>query len=158
MSAEATPQSGSRIVVGVDGSSSSLQALRWAMQQARRTGDEVHAVISWMPPTTYGWALGTPDIDWPANARQVLDDALASTVTAEEAAGMHRHVIRGHPAQALLDAADGAELLVVGSRGHGGFGGMLLGSVSQHVIAHSPCPVVVIRDADGPRSENAAPR
>jgi len=53
-------------------------------------------------------------------------------------------VVRAHPAQALLDAAAGADLLVVGCRGHGGFTGMLLGSTSQHVVAHAPCPVLVV--------------
>ena len=58
---------------------------------------------------------------------------------------MRRHVAEGHPAGVLLAQVEGADMLVVGSRGHGGFTGMLLGSVSQHVVAHAPCPVVVVR-------------
>lgn len=136
----------STIVVGVDGSPSSEQALRWAAQQAHLTGGELHAVISWALPTAYGW--GVPlEYDWQDNARSIFGKTLDETLDEIEAARVHRHVIEGHPARALLDAAY-ADLLVVGSRGHGGFSGMLLGSVSQHVIAHAPCPVVVIpRDA-----------
>jgi nucleotide-binding universal stress UspA family protein len=61
---------------------------------------------------------------------------------------VHRHVREGHPAQVLLDAGETAELLVVGNRGHGGFSGMLLGSVSQYLVTHAHCPVVVVRDAE----------
>ncbi|MCW2696288.1 MAG: UspA domain protein [Modestobacter sp.] len=138
-------QAPSKIVVGVDGSPSSSQALRWAAQQAHLTGAELHAVTSWAPPTTYGWEFAAPDFDWQDNARSTLAGALDETLGETGAAGVHRHVVEGHPARALLDAAAGAELLVVGSRGHGGFSGMLIGSVSQHVIAHAPCPVVVVR-------------
>jgi nucleotide-binding universal stress UspA family protein len=104
----------------------------------------VHAVISWALPTTYGWGVAL-EYDWQDNARSILDKALGEALGEVEAARVHRHVIEGHPARALLDAATDADLLVVGSRGHGGFNGMLLGSVSQHVIAHAPCPVVVVR-------------
>lgn len=94
---EAHDRNGHRIVAGVDGSPSSLEALRWTVGQAELTGSTVDAVVE------------------------------------------------GHPAEALLDAADGADLLVVGSRGRGGFASALLGSVSQHVTHHARCPVVVIR-------------
>jgi len=132
------------IVVGVDGSPSSEQALRWAARQAHLTGGELHAVISWALPTTYEWGV-PPEYHWQDNARSTLDKALGQALNEIEAARVHRHVIEGHPARALLDAAADADLLVVGSRGHGGFSGMLLGSVGQHVIAHASCPVVVIR-------------
>jgi nucleotide-binding universal stress UspA family protein len=136
--------SNGKIVVGVDGSPASAQALRWAVGQGRLTGGEVHAVISWLPPTVYDWGPAISDIDWAKDSRRALDDTIADTLDPDDAAKVQRHVIQGHPAQALTDAADDADLLVVGSRGHGGFTGMLLGSVSHHVIAHAPCPVVVI--------------
>lgn len=143
-SAENTISRG-RIVVGVDGSPSSEQALRWAAEQARRTGEEVHAVIAWEYPANYG---GAPisDIDWAADSRGALQKAVANAVDEADAQRVVQHVVHAHPAQALLDAAAGADLLVVGCRGYGGFAGMLLGSVSQHVVAHSPCPVVVLHE------------
>ena len=134
-----------RIVVGIDGSPSSAQALRWAVGLARFTGDEVHAVIGWAPPTSYGWGPVVEDIDWQENARSVLAQSVKGALGGADADHVRQDVVRGHPAQVLVDAAADADLLVVGSRGHGGFAGMLLGSVSQHVAAHAHCPVAVIR-------------
>jgi nucleotide-binding universal stress UspA family protein len=131
-----------RIVVGVDGSDASIEAVHWAVRYAELVGAEVEAVTTWTFPATSGIALDT--IDWEQNARDILDAALA---TALPAGSDHviRTIVEDHPAAALVDAAKGAALLVVGSRGHGAFAGMLLGSVSQHVAAHAPCPVVVVR-------------
>jgi nucleotide-binding universal stress UspA family protein len=131
------------IVVGVDGSESSVGALRWAVHQALLTGDAVHAVTSWALPTTYGY-MPVVEFDWAKNAGTILDHALTSALGDSGAKDVCRHVVEGHPALALLDAAAEATLLVVGNRGHGGFVGMLLGSVSQHVVCHAPCPVVVV--------------
>jgi nucleotide-binding universal stress UspA family protein len=78
-------------------------------------------------------------------ASESLDKAVAAARQADEAVEIRLHVVEQSPAQALLAAAKGAELLVVGSRGHGGFAGMLLGSVSQHCVQHAPCPVLVMR-------------
>lgn len=134
-----------RIVAGVDGSSASIDALRWAVRQASLTGAIVEAVISWQYPVAYGGEyLIDADVDWPSNARAVLDTALDEALGTQTAPISHK-VIEGHPAKVLVDAAAGADLLVVGSRGHGGFAGLLLGSVSEHVAAHAPCPVLVIR-------------
>ncbi len=132
-----------RIVVGVDGSPASVDALKWAIRQAALTGAAVEAVLAWQYPMAYGGYPGSGDIDWPANARTALDTALAEAVDSN--AAVSRRVVEGHPAQVLIDAAAGADLLVVGSRGRGGFVGMLLGSVSEHVSAHAPCPVLVVR-------------
>jgi nucleotide-binding universal stress UspA family protein len=133
-----------RIVVGVDGSAASMDALRWASRQAALTGAAVEAVISWQYPVV---ARGYPmsvDVDWQSNARTALDAAVDEILGAE-AASVARNVVEGHPAQVLLEAATGADLLVVGGRGHGGFAGMILGSVSAHVVAHASCPVLVVR-------------
>lgn len=136
-----------RIVVGVDGSPSSLQALRWAVKQGRRTGAEVHAVAAWTPPTVYAWGPGVAqDVEWSEDCATGLEQSIKEALDAEDADRVQRHVVRAHPAQALLDAAAGADVLVVGCRGHGGFSGMLLGSVSQHVVAHAPCPVLVVHE------------
>jgi nucleotide-binding universal stress UspA family protein len=132
-----------RIVVGVDGSDASLDALRWALRQAQLTNSELAAVSSWYYPSQIAEFVAD-DIDWGARARSLLDEALAS-VDAEGDVTVTRTTAQGHPAQVLCDASKDADLLVVGSRGHGGFAGMMLGSVSVHVSAHADCPVVVVR-------------
>jgi len=134
-----------RIVVGVDGSPSSKAALAWAIGQAKLTGAVVEAVTAWDYPATYGYAAAVVDVDWEGLAAQVLRDAVAEV--APDAAAIMQRVSEGNAAQVLLDASAGADLLVVGSRGHGGFVEALLGSVSQHMVHHATCPVVVIRDS-----------
>jgi nucleotide-binding universal stress UspA family protein len=131
-----------RIVVGVDGSPESELALRWAAQQARLTGRELHAVIAWRVPVTYSVTVG-PEHDWAADSQHALDAAVARALGEQDAAGVVHDVVEDYPAGALLRAAEDADLLVVGCRGRGGFTGMLLGSVSRHVAVHAPCPVVV---------------
>jgi nucleotide-binding universal stress UspA family protein len=136
-----------RIVVGVDGSPSSVHALEWAIHQAELTGDVIDAVHAWHFPNDYGMPVADVP-DFAGLAAEILDKAIAEArnATHESAPAEIRPVVlEGNPAQALLDMAKGADLLVVGSRGHGGFTGALLGSVSQHVVHHSPCPVVVVR-------------
>ncbi|MFI9785348.1 universal stress protein [Kitasatospora sp. NPDC051984] len=137
-----------RIVVGVDGSESSRAALRWAVRQAALTGAVVEAVITWEFPAIYGWGMTLTDADFTTAAEQTL-----AQVTEEEKDPAHpveisRRVERGNAARVLLDAAKGAELLVIGSRGHGGFTGAMLGSVGQHCVHHATCPVVVVRDTE----------
>jgi nucleotide-binding universal stress UspA family protein len=144
-----TPGTPGKIVVGVDGSPSSVQALRWAARQAELTGAELHAVTAWHMPTTYGWIPPVADIDWVGNARACLGDAIRDALEDTRAGHVRRHVVEGSPVRALLSVAADADLLVVGSRGHGEFAGMLLGSVAQHVVAHGPCPVLVVRTAAG---------
>jgi nucleotide-binding universal stress UspA family protein len=144
----ADPASG-RIVVGLDGSPSSEEALRWALHQAALTGWPVEAVIAWELPPYFGYAPGS-EIDFRGEAAEVLEASVRAVVGAEGDVPVSRLVLRGHPARVLLDASDGARLLVVGSRGRGGFAGMLLGSVSQHVIAQATCPVVVLHDRGVP--------
>ncbi|MDQ2846368.1 MAG: universal stress protein [Actinomycetota bacterium] len=135
-----------RIVVGVDGSSASIDALKWAIRQASLTGAVMEAVIGWQYPTVYGGYPLADTTDWPSNAKGILDTAVDEAIGAGNTQ-IARKVVEGHPAQVLMDAAAGAGLLVVGSRGHGGFTGMLLGSVSAHVATHAPCPVLVVRHA-----------
>lgn len=142
----------SRIVVGVDGSAASVDALKWAIRYAELTGGQVEAVTSWAVPDAagagFGAGLEAVSIDWPGIATDSQEGALAQALPGGSGS-IKRSVVFDHPAAALLAAAEGADLLVVGSRGHGGFVGMMLGSVSAHVVAHAPCPVLVIRhDAD----------
>jgi nucleotide-binding universal stress UspA family protein len=100
----------------------------------------LHAVIAWSIPSFYGYVAVIDDIDWAQDARSAVEQAVNNTIEPGAAEHVHQHVIEGHPAPVLLDAARDAELLVVGSRGHGGFTGTLLGSVSQHLITHAHCP------------------
>jgi nucleotide-binding universal stress UspA family protein len=134
-----------QIVVGVDGSPSSAEALRWAVNQARLTGQMVQAVIAWEFPPFSGLPPLGEEVDWADVGRAILGKAVHSALAERDARGVNQHVARGGPAQVLLDAARGADLLVVGCRGYGGFSGLLLGSVSQHVVTHAACPVVVVR-------------
>lgn len=134
------------ILVGVDGSSSSAAALRWAAGQARRTGARVQAVAAWEYPTYYAMAGAFPYEDLAVSTGKMLDEAVHAVVgdtapDVEILAG----VVPGNPAQVLIDASAHAALLVVGSRGHGAFAGTLLGSVSQRCVHHAHCPVVVVR-------------
>lgn len=147
--AEPTAEDDARIVVGVDGSPSSNVALRWAVRQARLTGARVEAVTAWQFPTYYGWDLLPDSADVESTARSMLEEAIAGVTTLAPGVKIQPTVRQGNPAQVLLDDAKGAELLVVGSRGHGGFTEALLGSVGQHCVHHATCPVVVIRDGTG---------
>lgn len=135
-----------RVVVGIDGSDASLDALRWALRQAQLTNSELEAVTTWNIPNQYA-ELVADEINWDGNARSLLEDSLAA-IGNEGDVKIIRTVAEGHPAAVLTAATMDADLLVVGSRGHGGFAGMLLGSVSVHVSAHAHCPVVVIRHQD----------
>ena len=134
-----------RIIVGVDGSPASIEAIRWGAGQAALTGSKLVAVTAWSIPASYGVAFGGEDaIDWKSNATQALDEALTEAL-GDSASTVERVVDQGHPAYLLTEASKDADLVIVGSRGHGGFTGLVLGSVSQHVVAHADCPVVVIR-------------
>jgi nucleotide-binding universal stress UspA family protein len=134
------------IVVGVDGSRASHQALRWAAAEAGRRGAALDVVHAWMTP----YPLNPPDYftdpaPFQARGAEVLERALASLTLPEPAPTEVRPVlVQEYPSTALLQAAEGAALLVVGSRGRGGFSGLLLGSVSQNCVQHAPCPVAVI--------------
>lgn len=141
-----------RIVVGVDGSPSSKAALAWAVEQARLTGASVEAVIAWHYPVMVGGQPFAPiaaidSADFGEFATQVLSEAIGATVEPDGPVKVSSVVREGNAAQVLLEAAKGADLLVVGSRGHGGFTEALLGSVSQACVHHARCPVVIIRAA-----------
>jgi nucleotide-binding universal stress UspA family protein len=144
-----------RIVVGVDGTASSKAALGWAVQRAKLTDATVEAVIAWHYPTAFGGAPFGPigsvmDTDFAGTAAGVLSEAISDTVDPANPVKVSSAVREGIASQILLDAADGAEMLVVGSRGHGGFTEALLGSVSQVCVHHARCPVVVVR---GPKDQ-----
>ena len=146
-SADGTATTRRRIVAGVDGSEASLAALRWAARQAELTGAPLEIVSAWERPVSLlGWETPLPDGYDPAGeARRQLDKAVAAVLTPGDATEARRSVIEGHPAAVLEALSETADLVVVGSHGHGEFAGMLLGSVSEHCITRCHCPVVVTR-------------
>lgn len=142
-------QSGSgRIVVGIDGSPPSLEALSWAARQAELTGAGLEVVMCWEWPSSYGWAMPVPDdFDPEGDMRRTLETALAPLRGAHPGITVDGRVTQGHPAPILVEASKGADLLVVGNRGHGQFVGMVIGSVSEYCAQHAHCPVLVHRSA-----------
>ncbi|MFF1909578.1 universal stress protein [Kitasatospora sp. NPDC058218] len=143
-----------RIVVGVDGSPASERALRWAVDYAKLVGGGVQAIAAWEYPAFYGWSgLAVPPAEGfnPEElAGRTLSETVAKVVGDDAGVRITEAVMPGNAAQALLEAAAGAALVVVGSRGLGGFSGALLGSVSRHLTEHAPCPVVVVREQQAP--------
>lgn len=133
------------IVVGVDGSELSEAALRWAVGQARLTGAEVHAVMAWNVPVSIYLSPVAGEERYEREAEEVMDTVLRAVAEEARNVPVTKRMVGKHPSQALVRAADGAELLVVGSHGHGGFPGMHLGSVATYCVHHAPCPVLVYR-------------
>jgi nucleotide-binding universal stress UspA family protein len=134
------------VVVGVDGSPASYEALRWAVRHARLIGATVDAVAAYDVPGAVGWSAPAVDAEFDEKqARQALSDELRTVLPQGGEVPMVEHVVRGNPARILIGASTGAELLVVGSRGRGGFASLLLGSVSQQCAVHASCPVVIVR-------------
>lgn len=143
MSTQSLPAPG-RVVVGVDGSSSSVAALRWAARVGGALGLEIDAITSWEYPAGYGLAGAVGGWNPEVDAGTVLARTVDTAFDGAGLEGLRTHVRRGQPAPVLLEASHHAELLVVGSRGHGGFAGLLLGSVSAQCAEHAGCPVVVV--------------
>lgn len=148
-----TTESTDRIVVGVDGSQPSKHALQWAAFIAAATGTSIEAIAVWRMPATAagpGWA------DVPVEWDKTKDTGTQLHAALVEAFGQHfppklTAVVReGNAAKVLIDASAGARMLIVGSRGHGGFIGLLLGSVSHTCTAHASCPVLVVRGESPP--------
>ena len=139
-----------RIVVGVDGSLPSREALRWAAHFATIFGARLEAVIAWEYPASYGWAGLAPEWDPAQDMREVLNDTMRAVFGDQPPRGVQLLVREGGAAKVLLEACKGAVMLVVGSRGHGGFSGLLLGSVSANVAEHAPCPVFIVHGGQLP--------
>jgi len=141
-----------RIVVGVDGSNNSRAALEWAYDEAAHHGAILTVVNAWHPPSLpmappYGHL---PPEDYESQPRTdalaLLEQFTSELVPKSPAVDVRTSVVEGkHAAEVLIERSEEADLLVVGSRGHGGFVGMLLGSVTQHLVAHANCPVVIVR-------------
>jgi nucleotide-binding universal stress UspA family protein len=146
-----------KIVVGVDGSPGAARALEWAAAEAGLRKATLHVVHAWMVPLVDAipdaWVIGSPTIGpteeevyvhLAAAARKVLDEALDRARGLEPGLELVGELLEMRAAPALIEASADAELLVVGSRGRGGFTGLLLGSVSAQSVHHAPCPVVIV--------------
>ena len=138
------------IVVGVDGSKCSHSALRFALEEARIRKAKLRLVVVWhVPLAAYGagWAPPPPHLteDSEAAAKEVLEEALGVVKEDDDSVEIEPVVREGQPANVLVEASAEAELLVVGSRGRGGFRELLLGSVSQQCAHHARCPVTIVR-------------
>lgn len=138
-----------KVVVGVDGSKSSLMALEWAANYAEVMKLKVRAVSAYHYPVDYGYAYTLPaDVDFAADAKTELLATISDEKKKHPNVEFEAEIVNAPPAQALIEDSEHAALLVLGSRGHGGFAGLMLGSVSLHCISHAHCPVVVLRGDD----------
>ena len=145
-----------KIVIGVDGSSRSRKSLRRAIEEAALWGAQLTAVdavpmassagvLAWLPAT----------VDRESILRDVRDElkTICAAETADSGVEIHAHALDGNPAALLTEFSTAVELVVVGTRGRGGFAGVLMGSTSQSVLAHSTCPVLVVPTGDGRGAE-----
>ena len=139
---------GEAIVVGVDGSSASSGALRWAADQAATTGAELRVLHVWeLPSGWHGADLVVPDIrrDLEEVARETMEEAVEDVRSPDRPdVAVRGEVLHGSPARCLIEASRAADLLVVGNVGHSPVSGLLLGSVADTVVRHASCPVAVV--------------
>lgn len=146
-----------RVVVGVDGSPASLDALQWAVEYASATQSLVDVVAAWEWPTSLAWSAPFPaEFDPNTSAEQMLSQVIARERAEYPDLAIDGRVVQGNPANVLESASRGAALLVVAQRGHGELVGILLGSVSEHCVTHAHCPVLVFRDDRVSTSAEAA--
>jgi nucleotide-binding universal stress UspA family protein len=138
------------VVVGHDGSGCAQEALEWAARLAERASWPLHVVRSWRiatAPQPSSWEMGyvPPMTDYEKAVQADLEADVAAALGAEGARRATCHVVHVAPVKALIQAAEHADLLVVGARGRGGFAGLMLGSTSDQITHHAPCPVTVVR-------------
>ncbi|QYC39059.1 Universal stress protein [Nonomuraea coxensis DSM 45129] len=131
------------IVAGVDGSPDGLRALDFALAEAGRRGVPLRAVHGWAWPQVTGFGPADPDSE--QDVLRELRTLVAERRERHPGVAVVTEVVHGHPVEVLKEAAAGADLLVVGSRGHTYFAGLVLGSVSQALLHHAPCPLAVVR-------------
>lgn len=131
------------IVVGVDGSEGSTDALRWAAGQAQLTGASLRVIASWRWPSYV--TRVPPGADPAGDTERTLQDSVAPLRDEFPDLDISEHVVQGPAGPSLLTHSENATLLVVGARGRAAFPGMLLGSVAEYCVRNGPCPVVVVR-------------
>jgi nucleotide-binding universal stress UspA family protein len=141
------------IVVGVDGSDPGERALEWAIAEAKLRGVQLRLVSAWhVPAVVYGGPGFAPQIDEPLDKtfEEAAEEVVEAAAKRAREAGIEAEtsVKQGQAAEVLMEAGTNADLLVVGSRGHGGFAGLLLGSVSAQCAHHAQCPLVIVRRSD----------
>jgi nucleotide-binding universal stress UspA family protein len=152
---ERLPWAGQPVVVGIDGSDIATTALAWAADEAGRRGVPLHVIHAWDAPylSPPGSIVAVNREAIENESRQLLDAQVDGVVarSRHEPPSVEKISVPESPGRALVDAGEGAGLVVVGTRGRGGFAGLLLGSVSQHVLHHAPGPVVVVPPGAGER-------
>jgi nucleotide-binding universal stress UspA family protein len=141
-----------RIAVGIDGSDQSVNALRWAIAAAHVRHDDIDVIYAWqlpVPAMSFEGVMPPPNIDYRAEAEEVVAHAIkAATDGADAPVRITAHTPNAPASKALIDASASSDLLVVASRGRGGFSSLLLGSVSQQCAHHAKCPVVIFHGRD----------
>lgn len=145
------------VVVGVDGSHCSLLALGYAFEQAADRDVDLHVIRTWTPPPPEYTPLTYDPVAITAAERAALDDLLRSWRDKYPDVQVTTEVVADSPSRVLANASRNAQLVVVGSRGRGGFRGLFLGSVSQQLLHQSHCPVAVIREIPPATTEQAGP-
>lgn len=133
-----------RIVVGLDGSEASLDALRRAVRVRTVFEADITAVVAWHYPAFYD-AMTLSSWSPERDAEQILSDAVTAVFRGESPPRFTGVLVEGNPTEVLTAESEGAEMVVVGSRGRGGFSGLLAGSVSMACVQHAHCPVLVVR-------------
>jgi nucleotide-binding universal stress UspA family protein len=135
-----------RIVVGIDGSKGARTALEWALDEARHRDATVTVVTTWSPTMAAGYIAAPAPFVAPELIEQAAHEILAGALKDVDTSGLtvETSVVCGGAAETLVTESENADLVVVGSRGYGGFAGLLLGSVSQQVAHHAHCPVVIV--------------
>ena len=132
------------VIAGIDGSAESASALRWAAAVATSFGGHVEVIAAWEYPASFGFSTVPEDWDPIADMRKVADETVAAVFGGSPPAGLVISIREGGAARVLVEASAAAAMVVVGSRGHGGFSGLLLGSVSASVAEHAACPVLIV--------------
>lgn len=136
-----------RVVVGVDGSPPSMQALAWAIAEARLRRGSLLVLTAWDYPAVVAGMEGVLDVSHVEDASKRIQSVALSKVVHDDVS-LSSEAVKGSPSTVLIEASANADLVVVGSRGHGGFGGLLLGSVSAQVVRHAACSVLVVRPTE----------
>ncbi len=132
------------VAVGIDGSEGAKAAFRWALAEARLRNAPLRVVHAWTHARVGGTTLRVETGDPQHEAEELLERTISDAATDAHTVNIDRQVVHGEAARALVAAVSQSDLLVVGSRGRGGFAELLVGSVSQHCVHHAPCPVVVV--------------
>jgi nucleotide-binding universal stress UspA family protein len=137
-----------KIIVGVDGSDASLEALRQAQTLADPFNAEIEAIMCWEFPQMYDGYVLVGIEGFQESAANILNRSVARVYGPEPPRNVKTSLVQGNPKASLIKASENADILIVGRRGHGVFGGLHLGSVSSSAVAHAKCPVLVVHDPD----------